>query len=223
MWWGPCTWYKNAVTTELFVRAVGIHDLMGDKRDLERTGRGWIWFRECGMINEEGLVNDGLTEEFKYPPFVPFFFSFLSFLFLVPMVVSGVFLIPSMMANFIDNRNNNQTTWTYNQGIILSGVSQLYKHTGDTSVLQSAINLIDSVISRPLLVPSDNGILVESRDPLGTCNQDQWMFKGVFFMHLGWFLEDIANMEALRLFPLGFLPPEFFSFWVSGREVDYRI
>src|SRR5438105_2672433 len=69
MWWGPLTWYKNAVTTELFVDcAVGVYELLGDKSDLESAIRGWIWFKECGMINEKGLVNDGLTLDFKYSP-----------------------------------------------------------------------------------------------------------------------------------------------------------
>jgi len=80
MWWGPLTWYKNAVTTELFVDcAVGVYELFGDERDLERAIRGWIWFKECGMINEEGLVNDGLTLDFRYPPpALPFQFQILA-------------------------------------------------------------------------------------------------------------------------------------------------
>lgn len=107
-----------------------------------------------------------------------------------------------------DGRNNRQTTWTYNQGIILSGLSKLYKYTGETTLLTAAMNLIDSVLSSPL-VPSDNGILVESRDPSGTCNQDQWMFKGIFFQHLGYFLCDIAEMQV----PTSPLPQFKPSFW----------
>ena len=98
MWWGPLTWYKNAVTTELFVDcAVGVYELFGDERDLERAIRGWIWFKECGMINEEGLVNDGLTLDFRYPPpalpfqfQIPCFFPSL-FILIIPFVL---FLIP---------------------------------------------------------------------------------------------------------------------------------
>ncbi len=94
----------------------------------------------------------------------------------------------------INKRNNRQTTWTYNQSIILSGLSKLYKHTRDTDLLSSAISLVDAVICSGLV--SDNGILVESRDPSGTCDQDQRMFKGVFFLHLGWFLEDVAELKV---------------------------
>jgi predicted alpha-1,6-mannanase (GH76 family) len=183
MWWGPCTRYKNAVTTELFVNcSIGMYEIYGNKRDLERAVRGWIWFKNCGMINEEGLVNDGLTQDCRYPPEVA-----------VPLLAIACF---SRKRVLVDGRNNGQTTWTYNQGIILSGLSKLYKHTGDPSLLTSAMNLIDAVISSPLLVPSNNGILVESRDPTGTCDQDQWMFKGIFFQHLGYFLWDISNMQV---------------------------
>ncbi len=34
-----------------------------------------------------------------------------------------------------DCRNNHQTTWTYNQGVILAGLAQLYLATGDVSLL----------------------------------------------------------------------------------------
>jgi hypothetical protein len=87
-------------------------------------------------------------------------------------------------------------TWTYNQGILLSGLSGLYKHTGDEKLIHAAQKLVDSVLAS-YLIPKDSGILVESCDPFRTCNQDQWMFKGIFFQHLGYFLEDVANLEEL--------------------------
>jgi len=63
--------------------------------------------------------------------------------------------------------------WTYNQGIILLGLSKLYKHTSNIYLLLiAAMNLIHSVITSPM-VPSSNDILVESRDLSGTCDQDQ--------------------------------------------------
>src|SRR5213083_1933036 len=89
-------------------------------------------------------------------------------------------------------------TWTYNQGIILSGLSGLYKYTGDKELIVSAQNLIDSVLAS-YLVPSKSGILVESCDPFRTCNQDQWMFKGIFFQHLAYFLEDLVGLEEISV------------------------
>ena len=89
-------------------------------------------------------------------------------------------------------------TWTYNQGIVLSGLSKLYKYTGDEGLFKAAENLIDSVLASPL-VPTNSGVLVENCDPTGTCNQDQWMFKGIFFEHLGYFLADIAGLAELQV------------------------
>jgi predicted alpha-1,6-mannanase (GH76 family) len=86
-------------------------------------------------------------------------------------------------------RNNGQTTWTYNQGIVLSGLSKLYSYTGNTSFLHAAQHLLDSVLASPLV---DSSILVESCDPSRTCDEDQWMFKGVFFEHLMYFMKDIV-------------------------------
>jgi predicted alpha-1,6-mannanase (GH76 family) len=63
MYWGPglCSRYKNAVTTELWISAsMGMYDVFGDQILLENAIRGWVWFEESGMINDEGLVNDGL-------------------------------------------------------------------------------------------------------------------------------------------------------------------
>ena len=103
------------------------------------------------------------------------------------------------IVDIVDDRNNGEMTWTYNQGIILSGLSKLYILTADPSLLTSALNLIDAVLSSPHLVPSGNGILIEEGDPTGSCNQDQWMFKGIFFRHLGYFLGDIAEMKVSPL------------------------
>lgn len=75
--------------------------------------------------------------------------------------------------------NNGQTTWTYNQGVILAGLTELYKITGNTAYLTQAESIANSVIAN--LVDS-NGILYE---PCGTgCNGDQVQFKGIFMRYL---------------------------------------
>jgi len=89
-------------------------------------------------------------------------------------------------------------TWIYNQGIVLSGLSGLYKYTQDCGLINAAQNLIDSVLASKL-VPMDSGVLVESCDPTRTCDQDQWMFKGVFFEHLGYFLADMTVLDGLEV------------------------
>jgi len=70
MYWGPRGWcwsYKNAVTTELWITAsVGMYEAFGDERMLEAAIRGWVWFEKSGMINDHGLVNDGLDRHCRY-------------------------------------------------------------------------------------------------------------------------------------------------------------
>ncbi|ARU50763.1 hypothetical protein CBR64_03875 [Cellulosimicrobium cellulans] len=63
VWWDAEKTYKNAVTNGLYVRLAAElhHRIDGDTVWLDRAQTGWDWLLASGMINEEGLVNDGLT------------------------------------------------------------------------------------------------------------------------------------------------------------------
>ena len=106
----------------------------------------------------------------------------------------------------------------------------MYKHTGDEGLITAAQSLIDSVLGSNL-VPDNSGVLVECCDPSQTCNQDQWMFKGVFFEHLGYFLEDIATMDELDSATRTALVQKYSNFiyanatavWEVARGTDGRI
>lgn len=78
--------------------------------------------------------------------------------------------------------SNLGTTWTYNQGVVLGGLSELYRATGDPTLLTDARRIADAVIASPRLSPK--GILTEPCEPGGTCNADQASFKGVFARNL---------------------------------------
>ena len=71
--------------------------------------------------------------------------------------------------------NNGGTTWTYNQGVILAGLAELYRATGDSSLLPKA----ESIASAAISALSRNGVLTE---PCGSggCDGDQQIFKGIF-------------------------------------------
>lgn len=71
-------------------------------------------------------------------------------------------------------RNNGHPTWTYNQGVILSGLVDLYKITNDVSYLGQAQAIADATIK--LLAP--NGVLREPCEP--NCGVDGPQFKGIF-------------------------------------------
>ncbi|WP_230207993.1 glycoside hydrolase family 76 protein [Microlunatus sp. Gsoil 973] len=63
VWWDAERTYKNAVTNGLWIRLTAeLHNrINGDRRWLDRSTTAWHWFVDSGMINSDGLVNDGLT------------------------------------------------------------------------------------------------------------------------------------------------------------------
>lgn len=63
VWWDGERTYKNAVTNGLWIRLTAeLHNrLPGDTLWLGRSRAAWSWFQGSGMINADGLVNDGLT------------------------------------------------------------------------------------------------------------------------------------------------------------------
>ncbi len=78
--------------------------------------------------------------------------------------------------------NNGGTTWTYNQGVILGGLAELYRATDDRTYLAEARQIADAVIQSPQLTV--DGVLTEPCEPAGTCNEDQAAFKGIFARNL---------------------------------------
>ena len=75
--------------------------------------------------------------------------------------------------------NNGQTTWTYNQGVILGALVEMYQATGDASFITRAEALADA--STKALV-DENGIFRETCG--GACDGDQVSFKGIYLRNL---------------------------------------
>ncbi len=111
--------------------------------------------------------------------------------------------------------NNKQTTWTYNQGVILSGLALLYNATRNSTLLNVAQNIADATIQH-LTYP--NGILKEPCEP--NCDRDQKLFKGIFTRHLSYllsYLTDTAHIEKYT----SFLQQNAVSLWTTDRcETD---
>lgn len=79
--------------------------------------------------------------------------------------------------------NNGQTTWTYNQGVILGALSELYLATGDGDYLNRAKSIADAVVASADLSPG--GILTEPCEMTGSdCDTNQEAFKGIFARNL---------------------------------------
>ena len=72
--------------------------------------------------------------------------------------------------------NNGQTTWTYNQGVILGGPVELYKADQDPTLLSQAEAIANAAIASLAV----QGILIES----SISGNDAPQFKGVFVRNL---------------------------------------
>jgi len=89
--------------------------------------------------------------------------------------------------------NNGQTTWTYNQGVVASGLAALSAAHGDTSLLDQAEITLDATISRLTV----NSILKESCDNVDAakCDHDQQIFKGIWTKHLQYYLDNANDVK----------------------------
>ncbi|WP_093782695.1 glycoside hydrolase family 76 protein [Actinacidiphila guanduensis] len=76
--------------------------------------------------------------------------------------------------------NNGQPTWTYNQGVVLAGLTELSKATGDQSLLTTARTLADA----STVNLSSNGVLREPGEG-DSCTGDGPSFKGAYVRGLG--------------------------------------
>ncbi|KAK7754420.1 hypothetical protein SLS62_003714 [Diatrype stigma] len=80
--------------------------------------------------------------------------------------------------------NNNAPTWTYNQGVVLTGLAELYRTTGDGTYLDAARRVADAVLASPALLGA-GGILTEPCTASGEdCDPDRTAFKGIFMRQL---------------------------------------
>jgi hypothetical protein len=105
--------------------------------------------------------------------------------------------------------NNGQTTWTYNQGVILGGLTDLYKVTGDANYLNQAIAIANAAITT---LVDGNGVLVEPCES-GDCGGDGSQFKGIFQRNLAYLYD-----ETHRPVYYNYLRTNAHAAWFKGRN-----
>jgi hypothetical protein len=79
-------------------------------------------------------------------------------------------------------QNNGQPAWSYNQGVVLAALTELYRATGDQSYLTRARQLAGASTTNTTLNP--NGVLREPCEP-SNCEPDGPSFKGAYVRGLG--------------------------------------
>lgn len=83
-----------------------------------------------------------------------------------------------------DCANNGQPVWTYNQGVVLGALAELYRATDDDAYLDAAATIADAVVANDTLSPG--GVLYEQAcEPDAPCDNNQQAFKGIFMRNLG--------------------------------------
>jgi predicted alpha-1,6-mannanase (GH76 family) len=75
--------------------------------------------------------------------------------------------------------NNKGTTWTYNQGIILGGLKELFTITGDSAYLQQAKTFAYASMAA---LSNNLGVLTEPGGTTGGADKNQ--FKGIYIRYL---------------------------------------
>lgn len=202
MTWNPyLAPYKNAITNQLYISAsVGMYlHFPGDSNSspflndahlppakahdvqyLDNAVKAYKWLKESGMRNEQGLYVDG---------------------FHIKGWRGGK--DGSNGTGNCDLRDNK--VYTYNQGVLLSGLRGLWVATSSRSYLQDGHELVQKVISATGWEDRDsnrkwrwaglgrNGVLEEQCDWSGTCSQNGQTFKGIFFHHLTLFCSPLPK------------------------------
>lgn len=203
MLWNPnLRPYKNSITNELYIAASMemYHNIPEDRADQEQRQkyldaalRGHAWLMSINMVNDYGLLADGVH-------------------------VRGYQIAPNgtVTSDACDLRN--ERVYTYNQGVLLTGLRGLYEATGNETFMHQGYELIEAVYAAthwqddlsnsaddPMTTKyamhqqgnlGKGGIIEEACDPWGMCSQDGQTFKGIFFHHLTRFCSPLDRESA---------------------------
>lgn len=192
--------YKNAITNQLWIAAsvaMYLH-FPGDANCAPFVGTRDDW--ECG----EGGGDDGGRYDERFLEHAVKGYAWL--------VGSGMrngeglytdgFHISGYAEGGTKCDQRDETVWSYNQGVILSGLRGLWEGTGDASYLSDGHDLIRAVRTATGWSGASegslgaDGVLTERCDPSSTCSQDAQSFKGIFAHHLTAFCAPLPATPA---------------------------
>ncbi|KAF2740125.1 putative glycosyl hydrolase [Polyplosphaeria fusca] len=112
-----------------------------------------------------------------------------------------------------DCKNNNQTTWSYNQGVILGGLVELNRAAPDPSHLQLASRIAKAAIAE---LSDDKGVIHDKCGPY--CGGDASQFKGIFARNLQ-LLHEAAPDDAY----VKCIQANADSIWANDRDDGNRL
>jgi len=106
-------------------------------------------------------------------------------------LINNQFLINDGLQNC---KNNGDTVWTYNQGVVLGGLVTLYQVTKEEEYLASASQI---ALAAMTTLVTETGILQESCEEDNWCDQSQWQFKGIFMRNLRYLYQATLSQQFL--------------------------
>jgi predicted alpha-1,6-mannanase (GH76 family) len=172
--------YKNAIANELFLAvAAGIHRRVAAAGGQSSTGvvtlnwANWEW----EWFRDVGLINSANLINDS--------------------------LTTSASPEGPCKNDGTEAVWSYNQGVILGGLCDMYEITQDTSYLAVAEKIADAFIQNPVSAsgtPAEsgvdgNGILTEFSDLSSSPSIDNCQFKGIFVRNLGYLCATTGNAK----------------------------
>ena len=185
IWWSKHKTYKNAIANELFLEVTArLHQrIPGD------TVGGGSGPRHTSYI-------DWANKEWQW------------------FKNSGMLNASNLVNDGLNRRtcaNNGLNPWTYNQGVILGALTDLYKVTGDSSYLSQAEAIADANNSTNM---DDDGVLYEKGcEPSNSCGGDGSQFKGIYMKNL-YYLYQSDNKQAYK----NFIIKNVDAIWRRGRD-----
>ncbi|KAJ5834728.1 Six-hairpin glycosidase [Penicillium robsamsonii] len=202
MIWSPyLSPYKNAITNELYISASiemylyfpgdpidapflvdsqGTQPARKDSHNpihLKAAIDGYEWLKNSNMTGIGGLYADGFH-------------------------ISGWKSASNPGSGQCDELNS--MLYTYNQGVVLSGLRGLWLATNSQLYLHDGHELVQKVLqatgwphtsSQQWKGLGRGGVLEDACDSRGVCSQDGQTFKGIFFHHLSGFCRPIQPQE----------------------------
>jgi predicted alpha-1,6-mannanase (GH76 family) len=162
IWWGKENKYKNAIANELFL-SVAAHLATRTSSAKRKQYRAW-GNREWKWFRATGMINaKGLIND--------------------GLKIEGTGKTASCT-------NNGQTTWTYNQGVVLGGLVELAAADHDLMLRVAAQKIAAAAVTQ---LVDENGVLHDPCEP--KCGADGVQFKGIFVRNL--VLLDEAHPDAV--------------------------
>ncbi|KAK0750943.1 glycoside hydrolase [Schizothecium vesticola] len=111
--------------------------------------------------------------------------------------------------------NNGRPTWSYNQGVLLGGLVELARATGNDSYLDQATDIATAAIA---MLSDRDGVFREATGCEPNCGGDGSQFKGIFVRNLR-YLHKAAPRDEFRDAILRNAE----SIWAKNRDEEDRL